>query len=47
MQIFKLEDIGGAQDAFGYNYFQIFVHDMFFLVGQFLELFKNKIELIV
>ena len=47
MQVLKLEDIRRPQNTFGDNHFQVFIDDMLFLIGQFLEFFKYQFQFFI
>jgi hypothetical protein len=42
VQVLQFEHFGGTQHPLGDHGFQVLVHDVFFLVGQFLELFEDR-----
>ena len=47
MKIIQRKDIMTLQKSLGDQHFQILIHHMFFLVGQFLELGKNQLKFFI
>ena len=47
MQILQAKNIGGAQDALGYDDFKILINDMLFLIRQLFESGEDEVNLFI